>query len=172
MGAFMEFESQPTEEIVNIALKMPGGGVHRLATGQITDDSELALSLGYGLLRSNKVLSLDKISAQYALWFKSPPFDIGVTIGDAFGPFRRFDLSKINDEVYVKDWSQKVIEATVRFNTSSQSNGGMMRITPLAVWCYKLSEAEILAAAMAENSLTHCECTLRFSIYIYIKIYI
>ncbi len=153
----MEFETQPTEEIVSIALKMPGGGVHRLATGQITDDSELALCLGYGLLRSTKKLSLDNISAQYAHWFKSPPFDIGTTTGDAFGPFRKFDLSKLNDEVYVKGWSQKIIKAAERFNISSQSNGGLMRISPLAVWAYKLSDAEILAATMAENSLTHCK---------------
>ena len=153
----MEFESQPTEEIVNIALKMPGGGVHRLAPGQITDDSELALSLGYGLLRSNKKLNLDKISAQYACWFMSPPFDIGTTTGDAFGPFRRFDLTKLKDDLYVKGWAQKVIEAAAKFNITSQSNGGLMRITPLAVWAYKLSEAEILAAAMAETSLTHCK---------------
>ena len=37
-------------------MSMPGGGPFGLAPGQITDDSELAMSLMWGLIEGNKKL--------------------------------------------------------------------------------------------------------------------
>lgn len=37
-------------------MSMPGGGWFKLAPGQVTDDSELAFSLIWAILRSNKKL--------------------------------------------------------------------------------------------------------------------
>lgn len=39
----------PTEEQLNEAMKMPGGGTHGNGAGQITDDGELTMCLLYGL---------------------------------------------------------------------------------------------------------------------------
>lgn len=44
-GGVLEFQPIPSDEQVRNALRMPGGGVHRLGPGQITDDSELAICL-------------------------------------------------------------------------------------------------------------------------------
>lgn len=57
-------------------MKMPGGGTWNLNAGQVTDDSELALSLGYGLCSYNKNKTigeqtnsiLKNISLEYIYW--------------------------------------------------------------------------------------------------------
>lgn len=47
--------------------------------GQITDDSEMALSLSKGLVESEGKLNLNKICKYYCKWVNSEPFDIGRT---------------------------------------------------------------------------------------------
>lgn len=57
---------------------MPGGGCHRVGPGQITDDSELALSLGWALCDTRPpTLPLELIARKYAEWLESGPFDVG-----------------------------------------------------------------------------------------------
>ncbi len=51
VGGYLEFWSgKITPDLVNKAFTLPGGGVHRLEKGQITDDSELAMCLAHGIL--------------------------------------------------------------------------------------------------------------------------
>ena len=51
----MEFSRICTdEEHTNICMTMPGGGYHKTAPGQITDDSELSMCLMKGLIESNR----------------------------------------------------------------------------------------------------------------------
>jgi ADP-ribosylglycohydrolase len=41
------------EDTMDDIMKMPGGGVHgKLGAGQVTDDSELAMCLMWGLIKS------------------------------------------------------------------------------------------------------------------------
>ena len=45
-GAYLEFtRKEITPELLEECMKLPGGGVHRVAKGQVTDDSELAMCL-------------------------------------------------------------------------------------------------------------------------------
>jgi len=49
-GAVLEFSTvEINEKNVSMALAMPGGGPHKVAPGQITDDSELAICLAHAL---------------------------------------------------------------------------------------------------------------------------
>ena len=41
------------------------------------------------------------------------------------------------------------------FNCLSESNGSLMRLTPMAVWGHKLSEAELKEAVRLEVKFTH-----------------
>jgi len=51
MGAYLEFCSfEINHKSVTKAMTFPGGGAFKVAPGQITDDSELALSMAHGLL--------------------------------------------------------------------------------------------------------------------------
>lgn len=87
IGAKDEFASNVLKEHQLIeTMKMPGGGQHKVAPGQGTDDSELATSLMLGLIDQNvksymadqKIeikLNMDKVCARYKDWYNSEPFD-------------------------------------------------------------------------------------------------
>ena len=75
-------------------MRMPGGGPFKLAPGQITDDSELAMCLMWGLTYGNQsknaeansyVFPNPTIAFFYANWIASNPFDIGITTKNALG---------------------------------------------------------------------------------------
>ena len=52
-GSYNEFSTRvATEDFMNDCMQMKGGGPWNLCAGQITDDSELAMSLMNGLLES------------------------------------------------------------------------------------------------------------------------
>jgi len=51
LGSYHEFsEASYAQTIIDTVMEQPGGGTFNLSKGQITDDSELALSLAYGLI--------------------------------------------------------------------------------------------------------------------------
>ena len=75
---------------------------------------------------------------------RSEPFDIGSTTNQALSPL----LENLDPEN-----SKKSAKA---LNRDSLSNGGMMRITPLAVWAANLEDQEDLKdAVVADVEFTH-----------------
>lgn len=48
---------------------MPGGGVHKVGPGQITDDGELSISLAKGLINGKGKLNLNLIAIEYGKWY-------------------------------------------------------------------------------------------------------
>ena len=90
-GAVLEFGGTPSQKKVDEALEFNGGGALRVGPGQITDDSEMAMCIMYGLTdpecaiepdRVPKVLNLDGIAHYFATWSLSA-FDIGITTSNA-----------------------------------------------------------------------------------------
>jgi len=55
-----------------------GGGWLRLAPGQVTDDSEMALRLGRSLVR-REGLDVHDVCDEFAKWLKAGPTDVGNT---------------------------------------------------------------------------------------------
>ena len=54
-GSFLEFNDHIADENdMNLCMGMPGKGYWGLAPGQVTDDSELAMSLLHGLVQGNR----------------------------------------------------------------------------------------------------------------------
>lgn len=85
-GAYIEFdERMASPQKVEDAMKMPGGGYFGCIGGQVTDDSEMMMSLMIGYIKSNegiaadqdKVVDFNVIASQYSDWYTSDPFDIG-----------------------------------------------------------------------------------------------
>ena len=151
MGAPLEF-TDITHPKLNVAMKLGGGGSYYLAPGQITDDSEMALSLARGLVAEPFVLNLGKIASFYLDWYKSPPFDIGSTTTKALKGLHLKDLTENSySRLYIK-----IKENSKSNNENSLSNGALMRITPLAVWCHRMTDFEDIEwAVKTENELTH-----------------
>lgn len=151
MGAPLEF-TDITSSKLNVAMKLGGGGSFFLSQGQITDDSELALSLARGLVAEPFVLNLGKIASCYMDWYKSPPFDIGTTTTKALKGLSLKDQTENSySRLYIK-----IKENSKSNNENSLSNGALMRITPLAVWCHRMTDFEDIEwAVKVENELTH-----------------
>ena len=116
-----------------------GYGAHGTATGQITDDSEMAMSLAHGLGRTVEtgIMNVSEITRFYGLWCnRSDPFgtlyryiyiyinevDVGYTTGTAL---TWADHKKPDGELVQRNSKKN--------NRDSQSNGSLMRITPLCV---------------------------------------
>jgi ADP-ribosylglycohydrolase len=85
-GSYVEFDELfPSPKKVDDCMKMMGGGHHGVAAGQVTDDSEMMMSLMLGYIASNENVAADDekqfdfflIGKQYSKWYTSYPFDIG-----------------------------------------------------------------------------------------------
>eukprot|EP01016_Furgasonia_blochmanni_P037303 TRINITY_DN4373_c0_g1_i4.p1 TRINITY_DN4373_c0_g1~~TRINITY_DN4373_c0_g1_i4.p1 ORF type:complete len:447 (-),score=23.48 TRINITY_DN4373_c0_g1_i4:629-1969(-) len=151
MGATLEF-SDMNEGLMAKAMKMEGEGFAELIPGQITDDSELALCLARGLVAGDGALNGGKIVREYCKWMKSPPFDLGNTIGAALRPL----LGIKNEDTVDDEILMNTLDRNPAKMGSSESNGGLMRSTPLAVWCHRLaSNEDVLKVCQKEQGMTH-----------------
>ena len=153
LGSYLEFQTEISDQQVKDALTLPGGGPFDLGRGQITDDGELSLCLGHGLSEGNGILDLNKIGAQYRRWYESYPFDMGITTRNALSTSLLPKLLK--DGIPIA----KIIRKQAQRSKDSQSNGSLMRITPLCVWASKLSKEELITAVTEETQLTHSNQT-------------
>ena len=125
LGSLVEFESA-----ARIKARYPhgvrilaDGGTFGTIAGQPTDDSELALALARSIV-ANGGYDRERVAQGYVRWYNSEPFDCGNTIGQACGAPTDFDLQ-----------SGRVAERCAwAASTTSQSNGALMRVSPLAIW--------------------------------------
>lgn len=51
--------------------------------------------------------------------------------------------------------TQKIKKYSLKENVTSESNGCLMKITPLAIWAHRLQDEDLDKAVRAEVSLTH-----------------
>jgi ADP-ribosylglycohydrolase len=157
-GATLEFHSGPPDrDEVKDALTMVGGGYWRTAPGQITDDGELALSLMHALA-GQESFSIERVARSYLRWYQSIPFDIGrATSSGLSGGLRQSE-----GRVYRGMW-----RAAEESNPGSKANGALMRIAPLGVWGWRLSEDELVDAACQDSRLTHPNYSCQYSSALY-----
>jgi ADP-ribosylglycohydrolase len=50
LGSYCEFQQDISNDTMEKVMGMPGKGTFAILPGQVTDDSELALHMGYGLI--------------------------------------------------------------------------------------------------------------------------
>lgn len=74
-------------------MQMPGGGMHKVGPGQVTDDSEMQLAILSALYETNNLkpekerkLDIDNIAKWYQNWAHSRPFDFGSTTYNGLRP--------------------------------------------------------------------------------------
>lgn len=139
LGTTVEFERASA-----IARRFPrglreivGGGPFRLLPGQVTDDTELALALARSLAALG-CYELQAVADAYQDWYRSGPFDVGSTTRSAFGG-RREDAAGVAD----------------RASSVSQSNGSLMRSSPLGIFGWALPAGQLAELAAADASLSH-----------------
>ncbi len=99
------------------------GGTWRNLAGQPTDDSELALLLARTLEREGRH-DPAAVLAAYVDWVNDPQtFDVGGTIGQAL---RAASRATTNED--------RLRRVEAEASRSSQSNGSLMRISPLGIF--------------------------------------
>ncbi len=129
MGSYVEFQNPSDQNRKFVwADQNKIWGTRR---GQVTDDSEMAMSLAMGIMESNGFFNPNRISYFYRMWTFSPLFDIGSTIRAAL-----CRNSSSNKCLYEEALYKTFRGNSKLYNSDSLSNGFMMRVTPLAVWIY------------------------------------
>lgn len=148
-GAVLEFIGhRPSLPEVERAMRFPGGGVHGVAPGQITDDGELTLALLHALAESPE-WSLDRIASWYGRWLNSHPFDIGNATSAGLDPARRLEFG------VTPGLAAQMQVAAQRASPGSKANGSLMRCVPIGVWGWGLDDDALVACAREDSSLTH-----------------
>lgn len=120
--------------------KLHNGGTWDTIAGQPTDDSEMALLLARMLIEEG-VYDPELALATYRYWLDSEPFDCGSTI-------------------------VKGLRGSP--DASSQANGALMRIAPLAIFGHHASRENLIKWAVQDASLTHPNalCTAINAVYV------
>ena len=147
-GATLEFCYKTiTNNMVDTAIKMPGGGAIGVGPGQITDDSELEIAILNGLVKSKTFKNkpseypLEFVAEEYIYWINSNPFDVGTTCSNAF-------LGAFN--------SQDIIHNALKLKAHSQANGALMRAAIIGVWARNCSDDKIIEFGKLDAQLSHC----------------
>ncbi len=128
LGAQVEFK-----DAAEIARAFPGGvrdlgdgGVFKTMAGQPTDDSEMALALARSLLKEKGYVKESVLDA-YREWLQTRPVDVGATTERGLLGLH---------------------------TTESESNGSLMRISPVGIWAAG-GPARAAKAAREDSLLTH-----------------
>ncbi|HVJ12290.1 MAG TPA: inositol monophosphatase family protein [Burkholderiales bacterium] len=123
-------EMKPAPEIARLypqgVRALADGGVYHTIAGQPTDDSEMALALARCLL-ANKGFEAEKVLDAYRTWMTTRPVDIGTTTERGLLGLH---------------------------TTESESNGSLMRVSPLGIWAAG-DPARAAEAAREDSRLTH-----------------
>ncbi|TKR80510.1 hypothetical protein L596_014574 [Steinernema carpocapsae] len=180
LGARYEFKSDSQVAAMvdedrenNGFLPILGGGPFNMKPGQVTDDSEMALSLARSLVDLKKFSAPD-IAASYVAWIQSNPPDRGITTEHALlgkgesqkvGPDFRMALSKEQKERLWEEVKKRVHE----WNANSLSNGALMRISPLGIATTRWNDERRIRRCVDEDvGMTHCHDLVKETVFAYV----
>lgn len=128
LGSLVEFKL--AQEIARLfpggVRDLADGGPYHTIAGQPTDDSEMALTLARTIVR-RRGFERDQVLDAYRDWLQSRPIDIGETTERGLLGLH---------------------------TTESESNGSLMRVSPIGIWAAG-DPARAAAAARADSALTH-----------------
>ena len=146
IGGYCEFKKPNSQNMNKIFVGNPLFGE---SPGQVTDDSEMAMSSAYAIMENPEFdnLNSDFLFYFYGLWHLSKPKDEGITTRKALKLFKPLDFNpgkKNNFETVFKDIKQK--------NDKSLANGFLMRTSPFIVWCYFRYKNIIIETFKSNNS--------------------
>jgi ADP-ribosylglycohydrolase len=146
LGSEVEFQkaAQIAASHPNGVRDMTSEGTWHTLPGQATDDGELALSLARSLDAEGR-FDEQAIAGAYAAWYLSSPFDMGMTTRMALAPAG--DAWRAGGDVAAACRSAQ--------NLTSQANGALMRIAPLAIFGARASREDLVRWSRADATLTH-----------------
>lgn len=150
----------PSYQEVEEALTMiNGGGIHRVAPGQITDDGELTLCQLHGLVDFIQTENYDSIANMYQQWYFSKPFDCGNTTRTAF---------RVHHDSNTGISLTQTMKLAAMRNRGSKANGSLMRATPIGVWGAGKDKNYVAEIAKLDSSLSHPNQTCQDAVACYV----
>lgn len=114
-----------------------GGGWLKLKSGQVTDDTTMALALGESIISNGGEVDALAAAQAFDAWMRKKPVDIGNTVRRNLIAFRRSG------------------DPSAPPSEHDAGNGAAMRTLPVALACYGHSEAATAAAVRAQAHVTH-----------------
>lgn len=159
-GGRLEFRGVPSHHEIKKAMELVGGGVFKLAPGQVTDDGELTLQVfralyTYFMLESETGVEIDDLIFQnFKMWMDSNPFDIGSTTKNAFHDAKT---------------KYEMVENVNALNVNSESNGALMRCAPYAIFAYifEFTDKELYDFIEMDVKFTHVKQCVVNLVYAY-----
>jgi len=118
---------------------MENGGAFNTIAGQPTDDTELALMLARSIVKEKK-FDAKKVYESYRYWYNSKPFDCGHATSQGMRGHP---------------------------NKTTQSNGSLMRISPLGIYGSRFELDTVADWAMQDSRLTHANIVCQKAVAIY-----
>lgn len=149
-----EATNQVGKDIISDELPILGGGPFGVLAGQLTDDSEMTISLFNSITEQN-TYNQNNVALHYIKWFNTNPPDIGKTITKSLYTRKRSENAK------------DMIENSRDLNMASLSNGVLMRCAPIAIYCINRTEKELREIVKQECELTHPNQVVQEGVVIY-----
>ena len=113
--------------------------------GQVTDDSEMAMSLAYSIMDNpnKKSLNQNLMFFYYVIWYYSNPLDIGNTTETALSVIDQKYLEQKLDITSNSIFNANIKKYINKNNKDSLANGLLMRLSPLLTWFYMMNKSYI-----------------------------
>ena len=146
VGTTLEFSKRDSKPPLT---DMVGDGPFGLNPGQWTDDTSMALALGYSLADRQGFDAVDCMN-RFLDWYRRGTYSCTGTC---------FDIGNATAAAL-----QRYEKTGIAFSGSddprSAGNGSLMRLAPVAIWGARRSDAEILSVAREQSRTTHAaeEC--------------
>ena len=121
--------------------------------GQVTDDSEMAMSLAFSIMDNPNYKSLNQnlMFFYYVIWYYSNPLDMGITTQTALSTIDQKYLENALDITSNNIFSSTIKKYINKNNKDSLSNGLLMRLSPLLTWFYMMNK-NYIQATLESNS--------------------
>jgi ADP-ribosylglycohydrolase/fructose-1,6-bisphosphatase/inositol monophosphatase family enzyme len=123
------------------------GGTWNTFAGQPTDDSELALAMTRCVIAIGHY-EQEQVAAAYARWLTSHPFDMDRTTGQALAA------------AVTAPEGERATATRQAASQDSESNGSLMRISPIGILAATPDEAALLAVLDGQLTQPNLVCTL------------
>ena len=138
LGSYVEFSERSENNSQKILVK---NNIFGFAPGQVTDDSEMAMSFAFSIMDSPNLTDIDQdlLYFYYGIWRSTNPQDIGQTTRAALQFFKldTFTIDSKNEYVKHKDTVKEIA-------SKSLANGFIMRISTVIVWYYYRNKEKII----------------------------
>lgn len=146
---------------------MIGNGSHNVPKGTWSDDSSMVIATIQSIIDNNGNINYEDIMDNFMLWIENKDFNInGYTFGVGRTTLNALKCYRYKNEF--KEYENPI--NCGQNNFKDNGNGSLMRILPIAYYCFykSVEEKEICNIVKNISSLTHSHSISILGCYIYV----